>query len=326
MKLDKKLVKSFQPTFTRFRNEISKVVVGQDEVINGLLRGILSNGHVLLEGVPGIAKTLIARSSAIVTSCTFKRIQFTADLLPADILGLTIYTKGTGFNIVKGPLFANFVLADEINRAPPKVQSALLEAMQEKQVTLSGKILKLPEPFFVMATQNPIETIGVYPLPEAQIDRFLFKLVVNYPKDKEEAIILNKNISLKKFEDYNLKPILSKSKIKQLQNTTKRVYLNEALEKYIVRLIDATRNPDKYKLKLGKYIEWGASPRAAIGLYIASKADALLHGRHFVVPQNIKNIAHDTLRHKIIINYEGQAENIKTDDIISEILSRIKVP
>ena len=319
-------VKKCQKELELVRKEIANAVVGQDKVISGLLRAILSKGHVLVEGVPGIAKTLIIRVLAHVTTSDFKRIQFTADLLPTDIIGLTTYDPKMGFSVVKGPVFTNFLLADEINRAPAKVQSALLEAMQEKQVTIGKNSLGITEPFFVLATQNPIESVAIFPLPEAQMDRFLFKLFIGYPDIKEERAILQKNMTISSFENFNLRSVISSQEIIRMQEITKRIYLSPEVENYIVRLVDATRFPDKYKLKNAKYVGWGSSPRAGIGMFIASKADALLDGKNYVTPKNVKNIAHDVLRHRIILNYEGQAENLKTDDIISEILLKVPTP
>jgi MoxR-like ATPase len=305
------------------RKEIKKVIVGQDRVVDGLLIGLVSNGHILVEGVPGIAKTLIVRTLAEVTGCKFNRIQFTVDLLPTDITGITAYSKEKGFYVVKGPIFSNFVLADEINRAPPKVQSALLEAMGERQVTIGKETFQLPSPFFVMATQNPIESAGTYPLPEAQTDRFLLKLLMFYPNTSEEKDILKQNISLNKFEDFGLNPVILPEEILEMQQIVKQVYVDKNVEEYIVRIVDATRNSAKYGISLGKYIEWGSSPRGSINLYLASKAKALIEGKNFVNPQFVKEIAHDVLRHRIILNYEGMAENIKIDDIITEVLSKV---
>ncbi len=306
--------------------ELDKTVVGQQEILDGVLRAIIANGHVLVEGVPGIAKTLIIRSIAEATGCEFKRIQFTPDLLPSDILGAMTYRNVKGFYIIKGPIFANFVLADEINRAPPKVQSALLESMQEKQVTIGKETYPLPNPFFVMATQNPIESLGTYPLPEAQVDRFLFKLLISYPSIEEESFILERNMTIRKFDEYGIKPVLSSQEILAMQEDVKKIYIDPKIEKYIVRIIDATRYPEKYKLKLAKYVEWGSSPRGSIGLHIGAKADALMQGKLYATPENVKRISLDVLRHRIILNYEGQAEGIKNDDIIKEILSKIPVP
>jgi len=312
--------------FDDIKKEIAKVVVGQDKIVDAVLRALIANGHVLIEGVPGIAKTLLVRSLAETVGCKFSRIQFTVDLLPTDITGITTYTPGKGFETIKGPVFANFIIADEINRAPPKSQSALLEAMQEKQVTIGKNTHKLTPPFFVMANNNPIENTGTYKLPEAQLDRFLFKLIMGYPSNDEEEIIIDTNITTHKFEDFNLKKILSPQKIIKLQKRANEMKASPQLKKYIVRIVEASRNPSQHDIKLGKYIEWGGSPRASIALYIGAKADAILKGQKSVTPQNVKNVAHDALRHRILLNYSGQAENITSDSIIDEILSKIKVP
>jgi len=308
------------------KKEISKIIVGQEKVVSNLLKAVLSDGHVLVEGVPGIAKTLLIRTLAKVTGCNFKRIQFTVDLLPTDIVGFISYTKEKGFYTIKGPIFANFIIADEINRATPKSQSALLEAMQEKQVTIGKSTFSIPIPFFVMANKNPIESSGVYPLPEAQRDRFLFKVFMDYPTTEEEKLILKQNISLKNFEDFDLKSIINPSRIIKMQEITKSIYLDPEIEKYIIEITNATRHPSKYNIEYGKYIEYGASPRASISMFIASKADALLNGKLYVSPQNVKNIAREVLRHRIILNYEALAEKIKEDQIINEILSKVQVP
>ena len=324
--MDKKKVTQHYRKLLSLEQELSKAVVGQHTVMRGLIRGLLANGHVFLEGVPGVAKTLIIRTLAQATGCKFSRIQFTVDLLPTDITGITGYQQGKGFYVVKGPIFANFVIADEINRAPAKTQSALLEAMQEKQVTIGKETFRLPEPFFVMATQNPIESGGTYPLPEAQIDRFLFKVNMGYPKPEVEKDILERNISLGKFEDFRVKAVLTQRKILDLQKFVKEIYVKDAIKEYIVEIVHATRNAQEYGLKLGKYIEWGASPRASISLFIAAKAEALLHGSDYVDPQFVKNVALDILRHRILLNYEGIAEGIRTDDVVKEILVRVPIP
>ena len=316
----------FQIDISNIKKEMSKVVVGQDKTIDSILRALISNGHVLLEGVPGIAKTLIMRSLSQITSCKTKRVQFTADLLPTDIVGITSYEKSKGFFVIKGPVFTNFLLADEINRAPAKVQSALLEAMQEKQVTIGRQSFSIDAPFFVLATLNPIETQGTYQLPEAQVDRFMFKLFIGYPNKKEERNILKNNITTRHFNEFNLRSVIGPMDILKMQHTVKRIFVSEHVEEYIVRLVDATRNPAKYNLKSSKYVRFGGSPRASIGLYIASKAEALMKGKGFVTPQHVKEIAPDVLRHRILLNYEGQAENIDKDDIIKEILAKVPVP
>ena len=320
-------VHKYQAVLSKVREESAKTVVGQKEVVNGLLRAILCDGHVLLEGIPGIAKTLIVRTLAQVTGGKYSRVQFTADLLPSDITGLVSYNKEKEeFIVLKGPIFANYIIADEVNRSPPKTQSSVLEAMQERQVTIGNETYPLPRPFFVMATQNPIESSGVYPLPEAQLDRFLFKIKISYPKIEEESSILRKNITLNRFEDYQLKQTSNPQELIKMQDFTKKIYLSKDIENYIVKLIDATRNSAKYKLSLGHYIEWGCSPRGSIGLFIASKAEALLQGSNYVTPQHVKTVAYDVMRHRILLNYEGQAENVKTEDIIKEILQRVSVP
>ncbi len=324
--IDERVVEGYMRKLEEVKREISKIVVGQKDVVNGLLVGLLCNGHVLIEGVPGIAKTLLIRTLSRVTGCKFKRIQFTVDLLPTDITGITAYHKDKGFYVVKGPIFANFILADEINRAPPKVQSALLEAMGERQVTIGKETFKLEDPFFVMATQNPIETAGTYPLPEAQVDRFLLKLFMGYPDVHEEQRILSQNINLYKFEDFGIKSVIYPNEIVKMQEDVKKIYMSKKIEQYCVNITDATRNPKKYNIKTGKYVEWGGSPRMSICLFIASKANALLHGKNFVIPDFVKEIAHSVMRHRIILNYEGMAEGIKTDDIIKEVLAKVPVP
>jgi MoxR-like ATPase len=325
---DKKLkqdILKIKTTMDKVKTEISKMIVGQQKVVSEFLEALLSNGHVLVEGVPGLGKTLLVRTLSVVTGCLFSRIQFTPDLLPTDIIGITMYEEGKGFYSVKGPIFANFVLADEINRAPPKVQSALLEAMQELQVTIGKETFELPAPFFVMATQNPVENLGTYSLPEAQVDRFIFKIMIDYPEVDEELEILHKNISTHSFADFNLEPLLTEIDITEMQSIVKRVYVDKRIEKYVVSIVDATRNPDKYNIDLGKYVDFGGSPRSTISLFIASKAHAALDGRTFVTPEDIKSVAYNVLRHRILLNYEGQAENIKTEDIIKEILKKVPV-
>lgn len=320
-----KQVKDYTKLFQKLRDEVGKVVVGQQDILNHMIEALLANGHVLVEGIPGIAKTTLIRTLSIVTGCEFKRIQFTPDLLPTDIIGITTYDENKGFYTLKGPIFANFVLADEINRAPPKVQSALLEGMQERQVTIGTNSYPLPKPFFVMATQNPVEQLGTYPLPEAQVDRFLYKLIMTYPSVSDEKEILHKNISLNKFEDFKLKPILSPKTIIELQQAVLKVYLDEKIEKYLIKIVDATRNPRKYHVHLGKYIHYGASPRASIGLFICAKAHALLNGKAYVTPHDVKVIAPNVLRHRVLLNYEGQAEEINSDKIVTEILDKVPV-
>jgi MoxR-like ATPase len=304
---------------------LHQVVVGQENMITKLLVGLLTNGHVLIEGVPGLAKTLTISTLAKLLDVTFKRIQFTPDLLPADLIGTLIYNqKESKFEVKKGPIFANIILADEINRSPAKVQSALLEAMQEKQVTIGDTTFPLDKPFLVLATQNPIDQEGTYPLPEAQIDRFMMKIHVDYPTKEEEKIIMKR---MSKTEiSYEMKPILRKQDILEIRNYINQIQINERLENYIVNLIIATRKPEEYGLnKLKTFIEFGASPRATIALNLASKALAFLNGRDYVLPEDIKNIAMDVLNHRIILTYEADAANIHSQDCIQEILNTVKI-
>lgn len=320
-----KKVKFYQDKFKEIKAEIAKIVIGQHEVIDGLIECLISNGHALVEGIPGIGKTLLVRTLARIAGCAFSRIQFTPDLLPTDIVGITTYEEGKGFFTVKGPIFANFVLADEINRSPPKVQSALLESMQERQVTIGKETFKLPAPFFVMATQNPIEQLGTYKLPEAQIDRFLYKLLMTYPEPEDEIKILKTNITLYDFEAYDLRRVLTPDDIIRAQDFVKAIYLDNKIETYIINIVEATRKPAKYDIKLGKYIAFGGSPRSSIALFISAKAHALVKGRSHVMAHDIKEVAYNCLRHRILLNFEGEAEEIKTEDIIKEILEKVPI-
>jgi MoxR-like ATPase len=308
------------------RSEIGKVVVGQNEIMDRLLIGILANGHVLIEGVPGLAKTLIISSLAAVFDAQFARIQFTPDLLPADITGTLIYNPKSGeFSAKRGPIFANFILADEVNRAPSKVQSALLEAMQERQVTLGDRTEALPNPFFVMATQNPIEQEGTYPLPEAQVDRFMMKLKIKYPAFDDERIIMNRMVEDKPI---TLKKVLSPTDITAMREVINLIHMEEKLGDYILHLIQATRHPERYPRisNLKGLIEFGASPRATIYLARAAKAHAYISGRGYVIPDDIKAIARDVLRHRIILSYEAEAEELNSEEIVNRILNEIEVP
>jgi MoxR-like ATPase len=305
--------------------EMHKVVVGQRDMLERLLIGLFANGHILLEGVPGLAKTLAIKTLASVMDAKFQRIQFTPDLLPADLTGTQIYNQKEGnFTIRKGPVFSNFILADEINRAPAKVQSALLEAMQERQVTIGDQTFKLEEPFLVLATQNPIEQEGTYPLPEAQVDRFMLKIKITYPTREEELVIMRQNL----FQDsIELKKIVSKAQVLKGRQLLKEVYLDEKIERYILDLVFATRNPGQFKLdKLKDLIGYGASPRATINLAMAARGMALLRRRGYVVPDDVRSIAQDVLRHRIAVSYEAEAEEITSEYIIKEILNRIEVP
>ncbi len=304
--------------------EIQKTVVGQDAMIRGLLTGIIAGGHVLIEGVPGLAKTLAVKTLAETVDCGFRRIQFTPDLLPADIIGTMIYRQQTGeFSARRGPIFSNIVLADEVNRAPAKVQSALLEAMEERQVTLGDGTYPLPEPFFVLATQNPIEQDGTYPLPEAQTDRFLMKLKVGYPSAKEEMMILRR---MGKREVRKVRKILTPQEIEKLRAAADAVLVDEKIEDYIVRLITATRETNAFEKEYVKYIEYGASPRATLALYRCAKVSALAEGRVFVIPDDIKAVVYDVLRHRIVPSYEADSEEKTSDDIITMVLKEVKVP
>ena len=305
--------------------EMSKVIVGQKHMTERLLIGLLSNGHILLEGVPGLAKTLAIKTLTTVIDANFSRIQFTPDLLPADLIGTMIYSqKSEDFEVRMGPIFANFILADEINRSPAKVQSALLEAMQERQVTIGEKTFKLPDPFLVMATQNPIEQEGTYPLPEAQVDRFMLKVVINYPKKEEEKVILRQNIN-KEYPDIH--KVATTDDIIKARSVCREIYLDEKIENYITDIVFASRYPEEYKLKkLAGMISYGGSPRASINLALAAKAYAFIKRRGYVIPEDVRAVAPDVLRHRIGLTYEAEAENITTEDIINEILNMVEVP
>ena len=306
--------------------EVKKVIVGQKHMIESLLIGLLSNGHILLEGVPGLAKTLAISTLSKVINVDFKRVQFTPDLLPADLLGTMIYNqKKEEFISKKGPLFSNFILADEINRAPAKVQSALLEAMQERQITIGDQTYKLPEPFLVMATQNPIEQEGTYPLPEAQVDRFMLKVVLPYPKREEERLIVKANVSSTGFEKPN--KVVDPKQIIRAREVVKKIYMDEKIEKYIVDIVYATREPEFYQLeKVKHYIAFGGSPRASISLANAAKAYAFLKKRGYVIPEDVRAVCKDVLRHRIGLSYEAEAENVSTEDVITTILNTVEVP
>lgn len=305
--------------------ELGKVIVGQKYMTERLMIGMLANGHILLEGVPGLAKTLAIKSLSSAIHGKFSRIQFTPDLLPADLVGTMIYNqKQESFTVRKGPIFANFILADEINRAPAKVQSALLEAMQEKQVTIGETTFKLEEPFLVLATQNPIEQEGTYPLPEAQVDRFMLKVVIGYPSKEEEKLIIRQNIS-NEFPTIN--PVISTEEILKARKSVREVYMDEKIEKYIIDIVFASRSPKEYNLnKISNLISYGGSPRASISLALASKAYAFIKRRGYVIPEDVRAVCHDILRHRIGLTYEAEAENITSEAIISEILNTVEVP
>lgn len=305
--------------------EMNKVIVGQKHMLERLLIGLLGDGHILLEGVPGLAKTLAINTLSKAVKGSFSRVQFTPDLLPADVIGTMIFNmKENDFSIKKGPIFANFVLADEINRAPAKVQSALLEAMQEHQVTIGDTTFKLPEPFLVLATQNPIEQEGTYPLPEAQVDRFMLKTVIDYPKMNDEQVIMRQNLS-GGFDTVN--PVVSVEQIIRARASVKEVYMDEKIEKYILNIIFATRYPEEYRLaELKPLISFGASPRGSINLAMASKCYAFIKRRGYVIPEDVRAVVHDVLRHRVGITYEAEAENITSVDIINKIVNEVEVP
>lgn len=304
---------------------MNRTIVGQKHLINSLLIGLLADGHILLEGVPGLAKTLAIKTLASLISADFGRLQFTPDLLPADVIGTMIYSqKDESFKVKKGPIFANFVLADEINRAPAKVQSALLEAMQERQVTIGDETFNLPSPFLVMATQNPIEQEGTYELPEAQVDRFMLKVIIDYPTLQEEKKIVRAHLN-----DSFVKvlPVIDTNRIVKARELVKQVYIDERIEQYIADIVFATRYPEQYKLnEMKNYISFGGSPRASINLALAARANAFIKRRGYVVPEDVREVAADVLRHRIGLSYEAEAANIKADDIVKEILNKVEVP
>ena len=310
---------------SRIRTEFHRVIVGQEALIDGLLMALFCNQHVLIEGVPGLAKTLTVTTLARMIQASFRRIQFTPDLLPADVIGTLIYNPKTGeFTIRKGPVFANIILADEVNRAPAKVQSALLEAMQERQVTIGDNTYRLDDPFLVLATQNPIEQEGTYPLPEAQVDRFMLKLRITYPSIEEERRILDAMaVTDKRFD---VRPVVRPEAILRAQQVVDEIYVDDKIKDYILSIVFATREPEKYKLPLKEYIRYGASPRATIYLTVAARAHAFLSGRGYVTPQDVKSIAPDILRHRVIVSYEAEAEEMSSDDVVTRILNELPVP
>lgn len=304
---------------------MDQVIVGQKHLVDSLLIGLLSNGHILLEGVPGLAKTLAIKTLASLIDAKYNRIQFTPDLLPADVIGTMVYSQAKEqFQVKKGPVFANFVLADEINRAPAKVQSALLEAMQERQVTIGEETYKLDDPFLVLATQNPIEQEGTYPLPEAQVDRFMLKVIIGYPKKEEERLIIRQNIS---GERAKVQPVLKAEEIIETRNIVRKVYIDEKIERYIVDIVFATRFPQDYGLgDIKDMISFGASPRASINLALAARSYAFLKQRGYVIPEDVRAVCHDVMRHRIGLSYEAEANNVTSEEVISEILNKVEVP
>ena len=306
------------------RQEVGKILVGQEKLLNRLLISLIANGHILLEGVPGLAKTTVIKALSDALGLEFNRISFTPDLLPADVIGTMIYNPKDGtFSPKQGPVFTNLLLADEINRAPAKVQSALLEAMQEKQVTLGETTYTLPQPFLVMATQNPVEQEGTYPLPEAQVDRFMLKCTLDYPSKDDERRIMNR---FTKQQNIELKPVMNILELAEYRSLLDQVYCDEKVGDYILDIVFATRNPESYKLDLTNLIEYGGSPRATLYLNIAARAHALLDGRAYATPQDVKEVAHDVLRHRVIVTYEAEAEELTSDDVITRILNEIPVP
>jgi MoxR-like ATPase len=322
--LDKNRAEEFSRQLAGVLEETGKVIVGQRDMMEGLLLGLVTGGHILLEGVPGLAKTLAVSTLARTLDTGFKRIQFTPDLLPADITGTTIYNRDTGeFTVKKGPVFSNIILADEINRAPAKVQSALLEAMQEKQVTIGGETFPLADPFLVLATQNPIEQEGTYPLPEAQVDRFLLKLRIGYPTRDEEQVILERMAGRDMPE---VDRVLSPEAIREIRGAVNTVFVDEKIKSYILDIVFASRDPEAAGLDLAPLISWGASPRATLALTQLSRARALLRGRAFVIPEDVKAVGHDVLRHRILVTYEAEAENLVSDDIVTALFDNIEVP
>ncbi|MFB6075771.1 MAG: AAA family ATPase [Candidatus Aenigmatarchaeota archaeon] len=325
-KINKDKIELFSQKMKDLKEEIAKVVYGQENVIETVVKSVACDGHTLLEGVPGTGKTLIILTlSQIIEGAESQRIQFTPDLLPSDITGTTIYREDKGFEVKKGPIFSNIIAADEINRTPPKVQSAMLQAMQEREVTIGKETHKLPGLFIVIATQNPLETKGIYPLPEAQIDRFLFKLNVGYSPRKEEKRIIGENMEVKDFDYYELENVMTKNDILKLQELVPQLNSSKEIKKYIVNIVNATRHPDDYNISHGKYVQWGGSPRATIFLNLAGKANALMNGRNYVTPEDVREVSYPVLRHRIILNYEGKAERIKKNKIIDEVLSKVPV-
>ena len=319
------LIEQQSAFITNLTTGMNRVIVGQKHLIESLLISLLSDGHILLEGVPGLAKTLAIKTLAQLVDADYSRIQFTPDLLPADVIGTLVYSqKEENFQVKKGPVFANFVLADEINRAPAKVQSALLEAMQEHQVTIGEKTFPLPKPFLVMATQNPIEQEGTYQLPEAQVDRFMLKVLISYPKKEEEALIIRQQI---RPESQKIRPVVSIADILDLRRLAAEVYIDEKIERYIVDIVFATRQPADYGLEHFKsFISFGASPRASINLALAARSYALLKGRGYVIPEDVRAVCYDVLRHRIGLSYEAEAQDLTSDELIKEILNRVEVP
>jgi len=320
-------IKEQNKKLVNLKKEIQKGIIGQEYVIDSVIKCLMCNGHVLLEGVPGLAKTLLVMCLAkSISNTVFKRIQFTPDLLPSDITGTTMYLEEKGtFKAQKGPIFANFVLGDEINRTTPKVQSAMLQAMQEREVSIGMETYPLPKPFIVLATENPLEQAGTYPLAVAQVDRFLFKIFVDYPTEDEELKIIDINSVVKGMNEYKIKEVMGPKDLQKIQNIVKQIKITESVKDYILNMVEATRTPKKYGLEFQKYIDYGGSPRATIFLSLAGKANAMMNGRDYVIPDDIREVAANVLRHRIILNYEGKARNLSTDDVIRDIINKVPV-
>jgi MoxR-like ATPase len=313
-------------TIKTMEQEIQKGYVGQHEVIHMIMLCVVAGGNILLEGVPGLGKSLLVELlGRVVENTEFNRIQFTPDLLPSDIVGVEAYNEDKGFYVEKGPIFANFILADEINRAPPKVQSAMLEAMQEHKVSIGDETFKLPEPFFTMATQNPVEQGGTYPLPEAQIDRFLFKIYLDYPKKRNEQKIIDMNANIQDMDDFDVGAVVTEQDVLNIQEFAKVVTVRDEIKEYIVDLVDASRNPSDYGMEYSEYIDWGCTPRASINLALAGRANAMYNGRHYVTPEDIRAVIKDVFIHRIILNYEGEAKGLEVEDVIENIVDRVPV-
>ena len=327
-KLDNKSIEVARKKLDKMFDEIGKTIIGQEETVFSAVSALICDGHILFEGVPGLAKSLLVETMGkVIGGTSFRRIQFVPDMLPADILGVNAYNPKTGgFYIMKGPIFANFILADEINRAPPKTQAALMEVMQEKKVSIHKETFPLEVPFLVMATQNPLEQYGTYPLPEAIVDRFFMKIILDYPKPEDEIKIISKNtIVYRNRVEELIKPVITKTEVVKLQEMVRNVYISPEVDKYIVDLVNTTRRRSDYKIPELKYVKYGGSPRASIYLGLAARAVALMNGRSFVIPEDVKRVAHDVLRHRIILNYEGKATGINTDDIVTNILDVVEV-
>lgn len=310
----------------RLEEEVQKGIIGQTDVVRKVLICAVADGNALIEGVPGLGKSLLIEIlGRTIEGSEFNRIQFTPDLLPADIIGIEAYNEEEGFYTEKGPVFANFILADEINRAPPKVQSAMLQAMQENQVSIGDETYNLPSPFFVMATQNPVEQGGTYPLPEAQVDRFLFKIFIDYPKKENEEVIIDMNADIKGMDEFDIEVVMENEELLDIQEFTKNVIVSDEIKEYIVDLVSATRNPEEFGLEYSEYIEYGGSPRASINLALAGRAHALMEGRHYVTPKDIREVITEVFQHRILLNYEGEAKDIQTTEIIDDIVDRVPV-